>query len=57
MSEWISIDDHLPEDDGKYLVASISFCVQVRFYANERVDKFFGDIDATHWMPLPEPPK
>ena len=55
--EWISINDKLPERNGRYLTHC---CVGGRslvciLYYN----KYYGfDEDTvTHWMPLPEPPK
>lgn len=57
MSEWISVDDRLPEkgktvlcvfDDGYIATASIEFDGEWGLWVNS------GAI--THWMPLPEPP-
>jgi len=65
--EWISINDRLPEKQGHYLI----YCprsfpknyggVIAEFYEDNKC--FYGEYseevheDATHWMPLPEPPK
>ena len=63
MSEWISVEDRLPDEsvsclvfgpDGNY-VGWVCDPVQ-KWWARE------GDLDdycveVTHWMPLPEPPK
>lgn len=55
--EWISIRDRLPKE-GVYLCADGSNDIFIATY-------IYGDfeglesprkIDATHWMPLPEPP-
>lgn len=62
MSEWISVEDYLPEEsvvvltylkDGRYLLNYIIKLTDIILWAcvldNEN-DK------VTHWMPLPEPP-
>ena len=57
-SEWISVEDRLPESDGKYLVCTQKQKVFIaRFY--EGVFCCFSDESrmVTHWMELPEPPK
>ena len=65
-SKWISVNDRLPEKDqivlcykagrgvriGKHLVAT--FADGVSAFKDCLLDYAFG---ATHWMPLPEPPK
>ena len=58
-NEWISIDDRLPEKDGKYIVHNKSGMVfQAKYYS---CPKTWGMRDKgshiTHWMPMPEPPK
>lgn len=64
MSEWISVDERLPEyglrvlaayDDG---VVRISYCKgYFPDVVTKRSDsKPFGLTEVTHWMPLPEPP-
>ena len=52
MSEWININDRLPDKD-----------MEIFFYANGGVTgsiyyvaKEFKDKTITHWMPLPKPP-
>lgn len=64
VQEWISVEDRLPENDGRYLCNVQSFAFPGMFYqAILRYDKVGfrdGSIytdDVTHWMPLPEPPK
>ncbi len=65
MSEWISVDDRLPEDfDPVLMFATKSRSwYGVGFWCGGRVS-FNGvsahpsavDFGVTHWMPLPEPP-
>lgn len=69
MTEWISVKDRLPDDyvpvlvyvkhiDGKRTVVLVDHIIS---YTNGC--KTWAEIDktwkysATHWMPLPEPPK
>jgi len=65
MSEWISVKDRLPEEEGEFLCCSniitdeehiwIEICY---FYkSNEWIHYAGEDAFPTHWMPLPEPPK
>lgn len=56
-SEWISVEERLPEKSGRYLVYG-SFA-GMPLICGAHYDKYngFGDDDFTHWMPLPEPPK
>lgn len=55
MSEWISVDDRLPEFTGTYLVVGevvemefSVFCIDYGWQYDEYL--------ITHWMPLPEQP-
>ena len=64
MSEWISVDDRLPEEESNYIVYyKHAFCddenhvgICVCFYdGNEfQMDSLHK---VTHWIPLPNPPK
>jgi hypothetical protein len=61
--DWISIEDQLPTYRGFYL-ACLDTTPRIVMEAEYWADKFhrmggdFGEIsNATHWMPLPEPPK
>lgn len=55
--EWISVDERLPDQDGKYLAYTIrGFTVLSYCYALEGIFGF-EHWDVTHWMPLPEAPK
>lgn len=64
-SEWISIEERLPESDTNVLVvtASGSFKIaRVNIYKNGTLvlwatNDGLGERAITHWMPLPEPPK
>lgn len=57
MSEWVSVDDKLPDEDENVLAGNYPFGI---IHINRLIDKknskwLYGSI--THWMPLPEPPK
>lgn len=61
MSEWISVDDRLPEDGDEILMWSEVFHGVV---LGDRSDgEWWNESDIittakiTHWQPLPEPPK
>ena len=72
MSEWISVDDRLPDESGWYLAYQENgniFCrellVEKYIAPPEKVgQKHYSWIKqrperygyVTHWMPLPEPP-
>ena len=51
---WISVEERLPEKNGKTLVYDLRFGIGSAFFCYDSWD----DMDnVTHWMPLPEPPK
>lgn len=65
--EWISVEDRLPEEDGKYLVARLEgnlYSISVRKFRKDVPDRWSGYCGhwekrtngITHWMYLPEPP-
>ena len=67
-SEWISVDERLPDKFGKYLVyrkSHYASYVDILAYDTNRsvwyfFDSEWGDCEVdnvTHWMPLPEAPK
>ena len=58
-SEWISVEERLPERVGTYLVYTYKGAIKFgdfRCYYDKN-DKPQFDCDVTHWMPLPEAPK
>ena len=59
---WISVEERLPEVGVDVLVTDGSnVCIsrQVRYVSPTERFTFWSrdDLDLTHWMPLPEPPK
>ena len=58
MSEWISVEDRLPDEYADVLVV---FPVGSRhIYEVDHVEDggwFWNASEVTHWMPLPEPPQ
>lgn len=62
MSEWIRVDDRLPEEDGYYLVYGNSnrgliFMTSDWYDASVYDWWHYPHAQVTHWMPLPEPPE
>lgn len=55
-SEWISVEDRLPDSDGKYLVYTGKGLIHTMYYYATNAFGF-EHWDVTHWMPLPEAPK
>lgn len=49
---WISVDDELPKENGRYLFYHTITGVQSAYYYNDLT----LDKAVTHWMPLPAPP-
>ena len=55
--EWISVDDGLPDREGKYLTYTAKGTVEIsNFYTCWLGTKSQFDYWITHWMPLPKPP-
>jgi hypothetical protein len=65
MSEWINVKDELPDE---YVDVIIYYCKDWNAKQTWHVDMGYrsfddfiltdvGHVSATHWMPLPEPPK
>ena len=62
MSEWISVNDRLPEGYKDVLVCyknAVGYRIDITFYCDqcEYGDGWFLPVNITHWMPLPEPPE
>ena len=63
MSEWISVDDRLPECDKWVLACGDGAMMTMGFIDGQWRDMIksaFPNVtpeSVTHWMPLPEPPK
>lgn len=65
-SEWISVEERLPEKEGKYLICTDRGYVTFGFFGNYdgngnltilRNNPRFDYRNVIYWMPLPEPPK
>lgn len=62
MSDWISVDDKLPELHGSFLVFKSKSGVDRKVYriktgwTMKKIEIAMRD-NVTHWMPLPNPPK
>ena len=54
--KWIDAKQRMPDEDGKYLIHTASGQTYTRQYYTHHISKFFGNVNATHWMPLPSPP-
>lgn len=57
-SAWISVDERLPEREGKYLVFTVKGDIKIEPYCTVAINyepQF--NYWVTRWMPLPEPPK
>lgn len=67
MSEWIGVEDYLPEEGVTVLLCEGGEVLNSAFRLDSDDDgKFFASMTDnsafdvsffTHWMPLPEPPK
>ena len=59
--QWISVEDELPKEEGKYIVCTERGSVYcTRFYKGcgcEGIFKTDTNTHITYWMPLPAPPK
>lgn len=66
MTEWIDVNDRLPDKEGSYLcvmsddhinpLVIIKYFINGMFYVTEWYKENVGR-KVTYWMPLPEPPK
>ena len=58
MSEWISVEDRTPREGKKVLVTYVGvYDYDLVIFWRDRKNDHYGHQPATHWMPLPEPPK
>ena len=64
--EWISVEDRLPEENGRYLVfvkvshqllENITILSILKYNKGQGFDVYSIAETVTHWMPLPEAPK
>ncbi|MCP3682006.1 MAG: DUF551 domain-containing protein [bacterium] len=58
--KWISVKDSLPKQIGDYLIYDSEVIAWSFFNSDKKWAGYNGHncfFDATHWMPLPEPPK
>ena len=60
MSEWISVEDRLPEQMGRYLTVDRYGVIDFCWFSNVRQWTFFADkkrfLTVLYWMSLPELP-
>ncbi len=62
-SEWISVEDRLPDKYGDVICCTRKGTIWQLTYNptyklfNVSYDNVENAMDVTHWMPLPEPPK
>lgn len=57
MSEWVSVKDRLPEKDGRYIVCVPYYPNHPWIGVSSLRNGEFDDVNASHWMRLPEMPK
>lgn len=65
--KWISVEEKLPDKDGRYLVCDGGDVLEAQFYLTGQLrrpewsttDCYESEdlYHVTHWMPLPEPPE
>lgn len=61
-SQWVSVEERLPEEPGVYLVVGLQHSNGEPYVATDVLHEkegcwFFAYQSVTHWMPLPEPPE
>ena len=58
---WISVEERLPEENKNYLYYGVFLPLGVKAMDMCRFDgvrwRTSSDVEITHWMPLPAPPK
>ena len=58
IQEWISVKDKMPEKNTSVLASTDNGIVFQCLYAYDGWDLWEGnEVNITHWMPLPQPPK
>ena len=62
VQKWIAVSERLPEEDGEVLVYTEGEYEISLWDGEAKVFRFWdgwwcGDLNVTHWMPLPEAPK
>ena len=57
MSEWISVEERLPEAEVDVLVTDDNGYVYVSRYHVGSISFWSAMKEVTHWMPLPAPPE
>jgi uncharacterized protein DUF551 len=59
MSEWIKIEDRLPDKAGYYLIVAdwMGVIEKGEFDGKSSWFFYYHLFEPTHWMPLPQPPK
>lgn len=64
--EWISVEDRLPEENGRYLACikithqlfgDLTTVAIIEYSKNHGFNLYSVTETVTHWMPPPEPPK
>ena len=55
VNEWVSVKERLPDRSGTYLVIGKRGTPHAAHYYTGK--RGFSNPYATHWMPMPEPPK
>ena len=57
--KWISVEERLPEENGKYIVCTAKGSVYCTKFSIDVCEIFHTDMytHIAYWMPLPEPPK
>ena len=53
--EWVSVEERLPTQAGRYLVIARGG-YDIAFFRTNIVDRRFDRSNVTHWMPLPKRP-
>ena len=61
MTDWISVEDRLPDEGEVVLTYSIGFGIQEDYLTTAKLftadHPIKGNWPVSHWMPLPAPPE